>query len=67
MLCDIIENAKAEREELIEQGVAQGVAQGKQEGMIEAAKNMLAEGFPVELIVRLTKLTKEDVERIPAL
>ena len=63
MLCDIIENAKAEREELIEQGVAQG----KQEGMIEAAKNMLAEGFPVELIARLTKLPKEDVERIPAL
>ena len=56
MLCDLVENAQREKEELR--------ANGKLEGMLEIAKAMLLEKLPIELIIRVTKLTKEQIEAI---
>jgi len=44
MLCDIIENAKAERAELHSQGHSQGRLEGRLENAIEVVKNMLRRG-----------------------
>ena len=52
MLCDLVENAKREKEEL------------KLERTLEIAKAMLLEKLPVDLIIRLTNLSKEQIEAI---
>ena len=36
----------------------------KMEAMIEAAKTMLNKGFSVDLIMEITKLTKEQIEAL---
>lgn len=38
--------------------------EGRIEGKLEAAANMRKEGFSDELILRITKLTKEELEKI---
>ena len=38
--------------------------EGKLEGKLETAANMRKEGFSDELILRITKLTKEELEKI---
>ena len=38
--------------------------EGKLEGKLETAANMRKEGFSDELILRVTKLTKEELEKI---
>lgn len=38
--------------------------EGKLEGKLEAAINMRKEGLSDELILRVTKLTKEELEKI---
>ena len=58
MLCDIIENAKLEKEQL--------VSQGELKGKLEVAKKMLVENLPIELIARTTELTREQIEGIRA-
>ena len=68
MLCDIIENAKHEKEQLIAIGEAIGVAKGEAigetKGKLEDAKNMLIENFPLDIIIKITGLSKEQVEKI---
>ena len=56
MLCDIIENAKLEKEQL--------VAQGKLEKALEVAKKMLMKDLPIDVIIDVTKLSKEQIEAI---
>ena len=34
---------------------------GKKEANLNTAKNMIDEGFPIEEIIKLTGLTKEDI------
>ena len=53
MLCDMIEYAQVEKEELI--------TKGRLEKAMEVARNMLYEKFPIEVIVRATGLTKEQI------
>ena len=46
------------------QGIVLGIAQGKKEKSIETAKKMKEENLPIELIVKITELTKEEIEKL---
>ena len=48
----------------IQQGLQQGIQQGAYEKAIETAKNLLAEKIPIEIIVRTTGLSIEEVNLI---
>lgn len=52
MLCDVIENAKYERQQLITHG------------KLEDAKKMLMENLPIDFIVKITELSKEQIEKL---
>ena len=60
MLCDIIENAKKEKEQLL----AQGEAKGRLENALEVAREMLLGNSSIDYIVKVTKLPKEKIEEI---
>ena len=60
MLCDLVENAKREKEEL----EAKGRLEGELKGKLEIAKAMLLEKLPEDLIIRITNLSKEQIEAI---
>jgi len=74
MLCDIVENVKREKEQLLAEGEMKGRLEGKQEGILEGkqagllqgkleiAKAMLREKLPIEFIIRITNLQEEDIE-----
>ena len=47
-----------------EDGMKEGEAKGRKEGKIEVAKEMLKQNCSVEFIVSITKLTKEEIERL---
>ncbi len=51
-------------EEAREDGFAVGHAAGLEAGHAETARNMKAEGFPLETIVKITKLTSEEIENL---
>ena len=44
----------------IEEGIEQGIEQGK----LEDAKKMLEEEFPIETIIKITGLTRKQIENI---
>ena len=48
----------------IEQGIKQGIEQGIKHGSLQIAKEMKEEGFSIEQIVKLTKLSKEEIESL---
>lgn len=56
----------------IEQGIAQGIAQGIEQGIeqgikqtkIEIAKQMLANNCDINLIIKVTNLSKEEIEKL---
>ena len=48
----------------IQQGISKGLQQGAYEKAIETAKNLLAEKIPIEIIVRTTGLSIEEVNLI---
>jgi predicted transposase YdaD len=56
MLCDIIEYAKHEKEELL--------AQGEFKKALAVAKKMLAKQYPIDIIMELTKLSRKQIEDI---
>ena len=56
MLCDVIEYAKAEKEELI--------SRGELKKAMEVAGNLLIENLPIDVVVRATGLTREQIEGI---
>ena len=49
------------RDEAIKQGIEQGIEQGVLIAKLDTAKNMLDEGMSVDLIVRVTGLSEEDI------
>ena len=51
-------------EEGIEEGIARGLKQGLKQGKLEAAKKMLEEEFPIETIIKITGLTRKQIENI---
>lgn len=44
-----------------EEGLEQGIEQGKREEKIKTAKKMLEKNIPIETIIELTELTKEEI------
>ena len=56
MLCDVIEYAKVEKEEI--------ATNAKLETRLEVAKNMLTEKFPIDVVTRTTGLSREQIEGI---
>lgn len=55
-------------QEGLKQGIEQGIEQGREQGVIESkkaiARSALAENMPVEIIMRLTGLTPEEIEAL---
>ena len=51
-----------EREEGRQEGRQEGIEKGKQESKAEAARNMLEEGFSVEVITRILNMPGQWVE-----
>ena len=49
------------RQEAIEEGRAEGHAEGRAEGRAEVAREMLADGMPVDKIARYTELSIEEI------
>ena len=46
------------------EGISDGISQGEHQKAIETAKNLLAEKIPIEIIVRTTGLSVEEVNLI---
>ncbi len=51
-------------EVLIQQGIQQGLSRGEYNKAVETAKRMLIEGFDIDVVVRITGLSVEEVERL---
>jgi predicted transposase/invertase (TIGR01784 family) len=49
-------------EQKYDEGKAEGRAEGKAEGKAEIAKNLLAQGFDIPLIAKVTGLSKQEIE-----
>ncbi|MBR3133052.1 MAG: Rpn family recombination-promoting nuclease/putative transposase [Clostridia bacterium] len=45
-------------------GIEEGIKKGEQESRIKIAKKMLAEKVDIELICKITELTKEEIEKL---
>ena len=48
----------------LEQGISQGIERGIEQGLEQTAKEMLKNNFTIEQIETITKLTKEEIERL---
>ena len=48
----------------VQQGIQQGVQQGVQEGKQEDAKIMLQKGYPIDDIIEITGLSKEEIQKL---
>ena len=48
----------------IEKGIEKGIEQGKKENNLAIAKKMLEEKIPLETIIKITNLSKGDVENL---
>ena len=46
------------------EGVEEGIREGEKQKTIETAKKMKKENLPIELIIKITELTKEEIEKI---
>ena len=44
--------------------MAQGMAQGEKNAHIATAKQMKSDGMPIELIVKYTGLTADDIDKL---
>ena len=49
------------REKGLAEGREAGLAEGRSEGILQTAKNLLAEGIPIDVISKCTGLGKEDI------
>ena len=57
----LMQNAK---EEGLEEGTKIGIEQGSKQEKIEIAKNMLKENMDINMISKITSLTKEEIESL---
>ena len=48
----------------LEEGMEKGIEKGMEKGLLEAARNMLAEGFSIDLVVKCTGLSIEQVKQL---
>ena len=58
---------KARREGIAEglsQGISQGISQGQKNEKLQIARKMLAEKIDINTIIKITELTKEEIEKL---
>ena len=60
------EQAQA-RKKGMEEGMEEGREEGREENAIETAKKMLKKGFEIDIIIELTGLKKEEVEKLTSI
>ena len=48
----------------LKQGKEEGIKEGKKEGKEEIAKEMIKEKMPLEVISKITKIPKEELEKL---
>ena len=63
-LAELREKWEMDRVSAINHATRKGKSEGKEEEKIEIAKEMLKEKMPIEMIIKFTKLTKEEIEKI---
>ncbi len=51
-------------EQGLQKGMQKGLEKGREEGLLDAASNMLAEGFDVDLVAKCTGLPKEQIQAL---
>ena len=47
-----------------EQGLAEGLEQGRAEGLLLAARNMLSQGLPVDIVMNVTGLSEDVIAKL---
>ena len=55
---------RMDQEQREDDAMARGEKKGEKEKAIEIARNLLKENIPIEIIVKTTGLTKEELEKI---
>ena len=68
-LAEGLEQGRAEgreegREEGLEQGRDEGREEGRAEGLLLAARNMLSQGMPVDIVVNVTGLSEDIIAKL---
>ena len=63
-LAELREKWEMDRVSAINHATRKGKSEGKEEEKIEIAKEMLKEKMPIEMIIKFTKLTKEEIENL---
>ena len=58
------EKALRDENSIFDAGKDIGKKEGKEEGKKEIAKSMLKEKMPIETIIKITKLSREEIEKI---
>ena len=48
----------------MKKGMEKGIEKGREEEKLETAKKMLKEGIKIDLIIKVTGLTKEEIENL---
>ena len=56
--------AEEERKMYQDALIEQSKEEGEKKGILNVAKNMLAEGMSIDLIAKLTKLSKKQISRL---
>ncbi|MBO4804418.1 MAG: hypothetical protein J5554_00080, partial [Paludibacteraceae bacterium] len=64
LLADEIDMEKQGYERGMADGMQQGIAQGMQQGIAQVAKEMKQNKMPVEVIMEVTHLTKEEIDNL---
>ena len=64
----LITAIQKEKKLFFQQGKHEGKREGKREGILEGkmeiAKEMLSEGFEIEIIARITGISKQEIEKL---
>jgi predicted transposase/invertase (TIGR01784 family) len=48
----------------MEKGMEKGREEGEKQARLAVAKNLLSQGFDIEMIIQVTKLTKAEIEAL---
>ena len=60
-LAEGLEQGRAEGRE---EGLEQGREEGREEGLLLAARNMLSQGLPVDVVVNVTGLSEDVIDKL---
>ena len=61
---DDITNMEGARREGKEEGIKEGEVKGKKKKALEIARKMILKNIPIEEIMEITELTKEEIEKL---